>query len=479
MRRDNLTWTSQLKISERQQLTASLLFTDMYYQTPGALTAAEFAANPRAARPAGGGFPSAVAINAAIYQKTILAGFNNQYQISHSFKNSTSLYGAFAQIKNSAIRNYERRNEPQFGGRSSFIYTSKLGEAGLQLVGGGEFQQGYNNTQVAENLNGNPDTLQTNDDVTYTTYSLFLQGDLNINDKWLATVGVSINKSKVGFKRLSVFPVLNQERKYQNELMPRVSVLRKFGNDLSLLATFSTGFSPPAIRELLPSTGVISTNLEAEKGINYEMTARYQVRQFKLFFEATAFYFKVKDALVQQRDLSGADFFTNAGDVKQKGIELHTDYTYSPAGKIIDNIILQVDYTYSHFRYGQYVKDNNDFSGNEVPSVPGNTVSAMADITLKNGLYLNGTFYSASRIFLNDANTFSAKPYEVLGARIGWKTSIKHYRINFYLGGDNLLNEVYSLGNDINAAANRFYNAAPGRNYYVGLALQCVGKKAK
>lgn len=472
MRRDNFTWTSQLKISDRQQLTASLLFTDMYYQTPGALNAAEFAANPRAARPAGGGFPSAEAINAAIYQKTILAGFNNQYQVTSQLKNSTSLYGAFAQVKNSAIRNYERRNEPQFGGRSSFIYNSKLGQAGLQLVGGGEFQQGYNNTQVSENLNGNPDTLQTNDDVIYTTYSIFAQADLTLADKWLATVGLSLNKSKVGFKRLSVYPVLNQERKYENELAPRFSLLRKFGSDFSLLATVATGFSPPAIRELLPSTGVISTGLNAEKGINYEMTARYHLSRQKLYVEATAFYFRVKDALVQQRDLSGADFFTNAGDVKQKGVELHADYVYSPIGKWIDNIIIQADYTYSHFRYGHYVKDNNDFSGNEVPSVPAHTISAVVDVTFKNGIYINSTFYSASGIFLNDANTFTAKPYEILGGRIGWKTAAGKYRFNVYVGGDNLLNEVYSLGNDINAAANRFYNMAPARNYYGGIAIQ-------
>jgi iron complex outermembrane receptor protein len=35
---------------------------------------------------------------------------------------------------------------------------------------------------------------------------------------------------------------------------------------------------------------------------------------------------------------------------------------------------------------------------------------------------------------------------------------------------------VYSLGNDINAAANRFYNVAPGRNYAVGVAM-FLGKK--
>src|SRR5215213_8988862 len=110
MRRDNFTWSSQLKISDKQQLTASLLYTDMFYETPGALTLTEYNNNPKAARPAGGGFPSAVNAHAAIYQKTLTAGFTNDYDISSSFRNATTLYGAFTQVKNPAIRNYERRN---------------------------------------------------------------------------------------------------------------------------------------------------------------------------------------------------------------------------------------------------------------------------------------------------------------------------------------------------------------------------------
>jgi iron complex outermembrane receptor protein len=44
--------------------------------------------------------------------------------------------------------------------------------------------------------------------------------------------------------------------------------------------------------------------------------------------------------------------------------------------------------------------------------------------------------------------------------------------MNIYTGVENILNETYSLGNDINAAAGRYYNAAAKRNYYVGLSLQ-------
>lgn len=475
MRRDNFSWLSQLKISEKQELSAAVLFTDMEYQTPGALTLAEFNANPKAARPAAGGFPSAAGAKATIYQKNILAGFTNRYEINSSLQNATTLYGAFSQIKNPTFRNYERRNEPSYGGRTTFTWKNKQ----WQLAGGAEFQQGFFNTQVSKNRNGNPDTLQTNDDINYKNLSVFLQADWNLEGKWFLQGGLSINKTTVEFSRLSSYPVVKQSRSYKNELAPRLSLMRKIGNDLSLFATVSRGFSPPTIAELLPSTGVISTDLEAEEGWNYEMTARYFFFNKKLQLEATGFYFRLDNALVQRRDVAGADFFVNAGNVKQKGIEIFASYlTPSIRGTFIDHLAITGGYTYNHFRYGSFIKGTDDFSGKKVPSVPAGTFSVWADLQLKNGLYLNANLYASSRIFLNDANTAAASSYQLLGCRIGWKrTGASKTRYSIYAGADNLLDEVYSLGNDINAAGGRYYNAAPARNYYAGISFQLNAKK--
>lgn len=481
MRRDNISWQSSVKLSGKQELSAALLYTDMYYQTPGALTLAEYNSNPTAARPAGGGFPSAVNAKAAIFQKTLTAGFTNTYQFNSRFRNSTTLYGNFAQIRNSAIRNYERRNEPGYGGRTVFIYTADQKQSGtnsLQLVAGSEFQQGRFNTQVAKNRNGNPDTLQTNDDIDYTSLSVFVQGDLQLKNQWMITGGVSLNKSTASLTRLSRYPVVSQKRNYRNEPAPRLSVKKMITDDLTIKSTVSRGFSPPTVAELLPSTGVISTDLEAEYGWNYELTAGYDLFKKRLRTEITAYYFRLNEALVQRRDISGADYFTNAGDVKQKGIELQADYTQTFKKGVIDYFILQTGYAYSHYRYGTFTKGTDNFSGKTVPSVPAHTLSILFDLQTKRNFYLNSTWYSSSRIFLNDANTASADSYQLLGARLGWKKAWKNkYRINLYAGTDNLLDEKYSLGNDINAAASRFYNAAPRRNYYAGLILEWLGKE--
>ncbi len=486
MRRDNFSWQSQLKFSEQQQFTASVLFTDMYYQTPGALTLAEFVANPKAARPAAGAFPSAVNAKAAIEQSTFLAGFTHYYKITSFFSNHTTFYGSFAEIKNPAIRNYEKRAEPGFGGRTVFTLKTKQTETdpmavGWQIVAGSEFQNGFFNTAVFKNVNGKPDSLQTDDDIKYKVNSYFVQGDFWWKEKWFINTGISLNRTKVGITRRNSFPVASQTRTYRNELAPRISIKHSITEDLSWKATVSRGFSPPTIAELLPSTGVISTDLEAEYGWNYEMTVSYALFKRHLRLEATGFYFKLNNALVQRRDLSGADYFVNAGDVQHKGIELYADYLKSFTQKcFVDYFQITGNYTCNHFRYGSFVRGTNDFSGKTVPSVPANTFSLTADIQFKYGLYSNTTYYAASKIFLNDANTAAANAYHLLGWRLGWKkTWKKKYKLNFYAGADNLLDETYSLGNDINAAANRFYNAAPERNYYVGLSLQWIKQSKK
>jgi iron complex outermembrane receptor protein len=479
-KKDNIAFTSQYKISEKQQLSASVLYTNLYYQTPGGLTKAEFTADPKQARPAAGGLPSAATAKATIYQKNFLAGINHQYRFTAAFKNTTSLYGAFAQIQNPTFRNYERRNEPGFGGRTNFIYEKKMETIKIQLVAGGELQEGFFNTQVSKNKNGNPDTLINNDDIRYDVYSIFAQADLNIHDDWIFTAGASINKTKVGFRRLSSYPVQQQNREYQNEISPRFALQKKIVDNKLVFASISKGFSPPSIAELLPSTGVISTFLEAEQGINYELGGKFYLFKNKLRVEATGFYFKLNNALVTRKDTSNADYFVNAGNALQKGIELSVDYTAIFKNRLLDYLTISSAYTFSDFKYGDFKKDTIDFSGKYLPGVPKNSISVLADLQFKKGIYFNSTYYAAAKIFLEDANKVSAAAYHLLGCRIGWKQNKdSKLQMGLYAGADNLLNETYSLGNDINAAGGRYYNAAAKRNYYIGISFQlnCAHKQ--
>ena len=72
---------------------------------------------------------------------------------------------------------------------------------------------------------------------------------------------------------------------------------------------------------------------------------------------------------------------------------------------------------------------------------------------------------------VNDANTVYAKAYHLLQLKIGKQIKMTKVVLNVFAGADNLLNEVYSLGNDINAAGVRYFNPAPSANYYAGVKV--------
>ena len=348
----------------------------------------------------------------------------------------------------------------------------ELSGISFKLTAGGEWQQAYYNTQVSKNRSGSPDTLQTNDDINISVYSLFTQAVLELGKEWVVTAGTSLNKSSVSIRRLNVYPVLPLKRTYRSEFAPRVSLVKQFGNNFSLSGSFSQGFSPPTISELLPSTGEISTFLEAERGNNYELGARLNLLKSTLQIDITGFYFRLNGALVVPRDINNADFFVNAGDTKQRGLEGSVQYLLKSKKEaaFISLITIRSSHSIYRFNFGTYRKDITDFNGNRLPGVPGYTGSLNIDIQSKKNLLFSISLFRASSVYLNDANTMKDQPYTLVGSRLNYKFTLnKKLSLTLYAGVDNLFDELYSLGNDINAAGGRFYNTAPGRNWYAGI----------
>ena len=67
---------------------------------------------------------------------------------------------------------------------------------------------------------------------------------------------------------------------------------------------------------------------------------------------------------------------------------------------------------------------------------------------------------------------FFSDPTRLLQATLGFRRNIgQNWTLDIYASGDNLLDQSYSLGYDLNAVGNRYYNAAPTRNGIGGVRL--------
>jgi len=109
---------------------------------------------------------------------------------------------------------------------------------------------------------------------------------------------------------------------------------------------------------------------------------------------------------------------------------------------------------------------------NQLTGVPEQVYVTSVQVNFPQQLFVYAEHNYTARIPLNDANSAFAPAYNLLAAKVGWKHSLSR-KSNFeiYGGVDNILNEKYSLGDDLNAVGGRYYNAAALRNYYVGMKV--------
>ena len=474
MRRDIATWESVLKVNNKQTLRSYMSYGDLYYQTPGGLTLAQYKADPKQARPGSGSQPGAVQNKAAIYQKTFLAGFSNKYELNDHWSTTTSLYGSYTDFINPGIRVYEFRKEPHFGGRSVFEYRKQMGKTVFQLDFGTEAQKGFFNTRDYSNRLGVADSLQSDDNLNNWQYMFFAQADLKLPHGWMVTGGVSLNKSAIQLVHLSSRPSTTQKRVFKNQLPPHIAILKQINKNISAYGSVARGFSPPTVSEVLRSDGLFGTNLQPEEGMDYEAGIKGTLLHNKIFFDISGFFFDLKNTIVQRIDADGVYYYVNAGSAKQKGIETYASYRFVDAPhQFINSAKVWASYAWHDFHYGSFKQVNDDFSKNKLPGAAPNVVVAGLDITSKAGCYLNVTYNYTDEIALNDANSAYAPSYNLLGARMGYKKGFnKKIGTEIFIGADNFFDTKYSLGNDINAALGRYYNAAPGRNYFAGIVFK-------
>jgi iron complex outermembrane receptor protein len=71
-------------------------------------------------------------------------------------------------------------------------------------------------------------------------------------------------------------------------------------------------------------------------------------------------------------------------------------------------------------------------------------------------------------MYLNDANT------DILPSSRVWNSKIQYQRKHWeiFLAAENLFNELYVSGPDLNAVGGRYFNAAPGRYFQTGLKIK-------
>lgn len=472
--REVIQMSGKFYTSEKRTLSAEILYADLFYQTPGGLTKEQYDENPRQAR------PGAARQNSSIDNQYFIAGLVQDYAWSERFKNTTSVYFTNGIKENPFINNYELEKLNSYGGRSTFKLDTQLGTLPTRFTAGAELNYGDFHASNHGNVNGYADTLRYEDELTSLQSFIYFQADVDLSKKWILNLGASLNYLKYDIRRLRDVELDTSyqiNRVFQPEFMPRIGLVGKLTNTFSVHGSISSGFSPPTTEEVRTSDGGINDELEAEKGTNYEIGLRGANRDEKLYYDITAFWMRQKETIVSKTTEFGSVVFENAGSTSQLGLEVLLGYSFvQDPERRISLLKVQTAYTHHNFTFKDYEKrsgsENVDYSGNELTGTAPNISVTTFDVESRGGFYANVTYNFTDEIPLNDGNTVYADSYQLITAKAGWKWNVKQkHLVEIFVGVDNLLDEKYSLGNDLNAFGRRYYNASPERNYFGGIKV--------
>ncbi len=465
---------SQIFSSEKRTISIQAIYSDLFYQLPGGLTKAQFDENPRQARAA------SVAQNALIDQRNFLAGISQDYRWNDKTGNVTSLYLSNGLKENPFITNYELEKLKGYGGRTRFYRNTTIAGLPSKITLGGEVQYGLFHAASYGIDGGYADTLRYEDELKSWQAFTFAQLESNLGKNWIFTAGASLNYLRYDIHRLKDAATGNSyslNRVFNPVVSPRVGIVRKINDEISSYISVSSGFSPPSTEEVRTSDGGINDQLEAERGINYEIGIRGNAVKKNLMFDISIFNMQQQQTIVSRILEGGNSTFENAGSTAQKGFEALIGYNflYKTTG-IFNLLLIKTAFTCNDFKFKNYIKEsggkNVDYSGNALTGTSPIISVTTLDVGTRSGIYANFTYNYTDRIPLDDANTAYANSYQLISAKLGFKCQFHHkLLLDIFTGVDNLLNEKYSLGNDLNAFGNRYYNPAPERNYFAGLRL--------
>jgi iron complex outermembrane recepter protein len=472
MQRKYFSLTQKLDYRPGMQLRSFLMFSDLHYQTPGGLTLSQFNADPAQARLKTATLPSATEQQAGVYNKTLFAGILHEAALGKALRHVLALSGSKTNFENPFITNYEVRNESSLAMRTYFELNSREEKKIMWKWNlGMEWQKTNVGINNYDNKAGVKDTLRASDIIRTRQHFYFTRFSADLWERLIIEASISINNYR--YQYLNEFPADESSFRIKNfspQIMPKLSSSLKICEQLLWRASISRGYSPPSIAEVRPSDNNIYTELQPEAGWNYETGLRAKDKNSRLSVDIGVFYFQLQQAIVRRVDTSGAEYFINAGGTRQTGCELQLKAQIIPQRNngLFRNLSCRSSLSFYHFIFSNYQFSGSDYSGNMLTGVPQTTLVSSLSMEMGRHLYLFVQHNYTDRLPLNDANAVFASSYHLLQAKAGWKFRIKA-EAELFIGADNILNQKYSLGNDLNALGGRYYNAAPLRNYFAGI----------
>ncbi len=438
---------------------------------PGALTAAEVAANPRQAAPRNLQFDAGEELD----QQQL--GLAWRKPLSDSSDLLIRAYAVDRRLQNRLpfdINSNGQGGSVDLGRKAAGLGgqwngSQRLGEGRQnRLVIGVEWDDQRDLRERYANNRGQLGDLTTRQDEDVSARALFIEDAWDFSQQWTLTLGARLDYMEYEVQDRLANNVFDGSGQTDfSQFSPMAGLVYSLSKSLNWYGNVSTAFDPPAISELANPDGPtgFNQNLDPQQAANYELGLRGLLRE-GWQYELAAFHIDVEDEIVPyELSGSGQAFFRNAGRSTHQGLEAATRV------ELVPGLTAGLSYTWTDLRYDEFTEAGNDYAGNTIPGVPQHQAALDLAWQHNSGFYAGWDTLYVGRLYANNANTVETDAYLVSNFRLGYRHQGENWLFEPFAGIYNLFDEAYNGNIRVNAAFGRYYEPAPERNGYAGLQL--------
>ena len=248
-------------------------------------------------------------------------------------------------------------------------------------------------------------------------------------------------------------------------ISPMVGAVARVAPLHALYANLASAFETPTASELTTKpdgSGGLNPDLDPQFATTAEVGVKGILSTW-LRYDVAVFRTTVRDELIQYDvpGVPGRSYYRNAGRTSRQGAELGLSAYRGP-------LQLNGAWTFSRFRFTDYVVGTTDYSGNRVSGIPPQQGQIAATVRGR-GVFGTMEMLAAQSAPVDDANQRHVAGYAVFNVRSGLSRSFGRSRLSPVLSVYNVLNRKYAGSVVVNAAGGKYFEPAPARNFQFGL----------
>lgn len=362
-----------------------------------------------------------------------------------------------------------------YGIDTNWLHVNQLAGGKLSTTIGIDYGRSSDDRTGYENFIGNSfgvkGKLRRDEQNVVSSLDPYIQAEWQ-SGPWLLSAGVRYSKMKVSVDDHYLSNGNDSGSLEFSHTTPVLGLLYKLTPNVNVYASAARGFEAPTLNELFYSgkdsgfnfnlKPATSTNLEA--GVKARINNNTQVN-------AAVFQIKTNDELVVDKSSGGRTSYINASKTLRQGMEVSLDSNL-PYG-----FTTKVALSSLHAVYDQAFKTTSGTTvreGSRLPGIP--SANLFAELAWKDTLDRFGAALesvASNQVYAEDSNIEKPAPgYTVFNARFNAKQNVGNWHFKEFARLNNLFDKTYVGSVIVGDSNKRYYEAAPGRNWLLGMSAQ-------